>query len=80
MILSVSSNLAFCLPRQLHPMRESSHRLGTSTCVLGGKYNCQHQHCQWRGHITLGQVLNISVAQFCTSVKWDRDAGNGHHT
>lgn len=28
-----------------------------------------------RDHITLGKILNISVAQFPTSVKWGREAG-----
>lgn len=36
MFLSISSNLAGCLPRQLHPTREPSQRLGTSLGVLGG--------------------------------------------
>lgn len=39
MFLSFSSNLAFRPPRQLHPTREPSSRLGTSVHVLGGTIN-----------------------------------------
>lgn len=77
MFLSFPSVLASCPPRQLHPRRKSSNRLGTSVC-LGRKYKGQCHYFQQRGRVTSGRTLCISVARFSTSVKWGRDARGNH--